>query len=162
MTRPTGMAGEQLWLREELIYTDRVVAALPDGHALARGRKLALRKLGGEPLVVYQRTGAPGLFDTIVAMVRGAGIAPWFEHEPDLMTTVLTLVAAGSGLGLVPGCVACREVEGVSFREVTPASEPVPLVMAWSRENDSPTLAAFTDVVRELKPVIQARMERRC
>lgn len=160
-TRPTGLEGERLWLDEELIYMDRVVAALPESHALAKPAKLALRKLGREPLVVYERQGAPGLFDTIMATCRTAGIAPRVEHEPDLMTTVLTLVAAGSGVGLVPGCVATRETPGVVFKEITPASAEVPLVMAWGRNSDSPTLSAFVDVMRELRPAICAQMECR-
>lgn len=160
-TRPTGMEGERLWLQEELLYTDRVVAAVPEGHALAKGAKLAVKKLGAEPLVVYEREGAPGLFDTIMATCRAAGISPRVEHEPDLMTTVLTLVAAGSGIGLVPGCVATRAAAGVVFKEVTPPSAAVPLVMAWGRDADSPTLAAFVDMMRELKPTIGAQMECR-
>ncbi len=160
-TRPTGPAGEKIWLSEERVYTDRVIAVLPDDHRLARrrGKTLPVKQLGAEPLVVYERAGAPGLFDTIMALCRTAGIAPRIEHEPDLMTTVLTLVAGGAGIGLVPGCVACRFAPGVVFREVSPASDEVPLVMAWPRDNESPALGAFLDVVRELGPEIRAQME---
>jgi DNA-binding transcriptional LysR family regulator len=158
-TRPTGPSGEKMGLTEELIYTDCVVAALPEGHALAKVKKLALRKLADEPLVIYERTGAPGLFDTIMATCRAAGVVPRIEHEPDLMTTVLTLVAAGSGIGLVPGCVATRETAGVRFCAIMPASEAVPLVMAWSEKIESPTVGAFIDVMRDLKPMIRAQME---
>lgn len=161
LTRPTGLDGERLWLQEELLYTDRVVAAVPEKHGLAKGAKLAVKKLGPEPLVVYEREGAPGLFDTIMATCRAAGVSPRVEHEPDLMTTVLTLVAAGSGIGLVPGCVATREAPGVVFKEITPASGDVPLVMSWGREADSPTLSAFVDVMRDLKPQICEQMECR-
>ncbi|WP_221031225.1 LysR family transcriptional regulator [Actomonas aquatica] len=160
-TRPTGLAGQRLWLEEELIYTDRVVAAVPSDHALAqrRGGTLPVKRLGQETLVVYQQTGAMGLYDIIMGMCRRAGIAPRVVQEPDLMPTVVTLVAAGVGIGLVPGCVACRHVPGVEFRELSPRSDDVPLVMAWGRDNASPTLGAFLDVVRELKPAIQAQME---
>lgn len=160
-TRPLGLAGEKLWLAEERIYTDRVVAALPADHRWGRGeaKPLRVRKLGTEPLVVYERAGAPGLFDTIMTMCRADGIVPRVEHELDQMSTVLTLVAAGAGVGLVPGCVACRFAPEVVFRELKPASAEVPLVMAWPRDPASPAVGAFLDVVREIKPTIQAQME---
>lgn len=63
--------------------------------------------------------------------------------------TVLTWVAAGAGIGLVPGCVSRLAVEGVVFREVTPSAGPLPLVMVHRRGEESPTVAAFVDRVRE-------------
>ena len=38
--------------------------------------------------------------------------------------TVLTWVASGAGIGLVPGCVSRLAVEGVVFREVAPSAGP--------------------------------------
>ena len=62
-SRSFGDQAEELWLEEELIYTDRIVAALPAGHALAQRRRVTFKQLAGEDLVLYHREGTPGMFD---------------------------------------------------------------------------------------------------
>ncbi len=161
-TRSFGEASDELWLAEELVYTDRIVAALPSQHALARRRRLTFKQLAGEPLVMFHREGAPAMFDQIVEAAREAGIAPRVAYQPEQMMTVLTWVAAGSAIGLVPGCVARQETAGVVFREITPSTGPLPLVMVHRRAEESPTVAAWVERVRALRPSLQKQMQRRC
>lgn len=162
LSRSFGEQAQELWLEEELIYTDRIVAAVPEGHALAKRRRLNLKQLAREDLVLYHREGTPGMFDQIIEALRGAGVAPRVRYQPDQMMTVLTWVAAGAGIGLVPGCVARLAFEGVKFREVTPSAGPLPLVMVHRRGDDSPTVAAFVERVRAQRARVQKCMEGRC
>ncbi len=161
-TRSLGDAAAELLLEEELIYTDRIVAALPRDHALTRKRRLSFKHLAMEDLVVFHRPGAPAMYDQIMDACRGAGISPRVRHEPDQMMTVAIRVAAGSAIGLVPGCVSQRQVEGVVFREITPSAGPLPLVMAYRRGEDSPTVAAWVDQVRAMRTELEQRMGRCC
>ena len=135
---------------------------MPTDHALAKRRRLSLKQLGREDLVLYHREGTPGMFDQIIETLRGVGVVPRVRHQPDQMMTVLTWVAAGSGIGLVPGCVARLAFEGVEFREITPSAGPLPLVMVHRRADESPTVAAFVDRVRAQRDRLQKGMEGRC
>jgi len=161
-SRSFGEQLQELWLEEELIYTDRIVAAVPADHALAKGRSVNFKQLAGEDLVVYHREGTPVMFDQIVEACRSAGVAPRVRYQPDQMMTVLTWVAAGSGIGLVPGCVSRLAVQGVVFREISPSAGPLPLVMAYRRGEESPTVAALVERVRAQRPQLQKCMENRC
>lgn len=161
-SRSFGDQAKELWLEEELIYTDRIVAALPADHALAQKRRVTFKQLAGEDLILYHREGTPGMFDQIVEACRGAGVAPRVKYQPDQMMTVLTWVASGAGIGLVPGCVSRLAVDGVVFREVGPSAGPLPLVMVHRRGEESPTVAAFVERVRAQKSQLQQCMEGRC
>lgn len=152
----------ELWLKEELIYTDRIVAAVPADHVLTKKRRITFKQLAAEDLVLYHRKGTPAMFDQIIEALRGAGVAPKVRYQPDQMMTVLTWVAAGAGIGLVPGCVARLAFAGVEFREITPSAGPLPLVMVHRRGDESPTVAAFVEQVRAQRSRLQKCMEGRC
>ncbi len=152
----------ELWLKEELIYTDRIVAAVPADHALAKQRKVNFKQLAGEDLVLYHRDGTPGMFDQIIEACRSAGVAPRVKYQPDQMMTVLAWVAVGSGIGLVPGCVSSIEVEGVFFWKLSPSAGPLPLVMVYRRGQKSPAVAAFIERICAQRKQLPKCMEGRC
>jgi DNA-binding transcriptional LysR family regulator len=55
---------------QELVYRDRVVAVLPDRHALAGSRKISLEKLANEAWVLLRRSSAPEEVDAFLDMLR--------------------------------------------------------------------------------------------
>ncbi len=64
------------------------------------------------------------------------------------MQTIVGLVSAGMGIALVPQSVSNLRRPGVEYRAL---AEPVPLVetgLAWCRDNASPVLAGFLDILR--------------
>ncbi|GAB5561026.1 MAG: LysR substrate-binding domain-containing protein [Synoicihabitans sp.] len=161
-SRSLGEEADALLLEEELVYTDRIVAVLPASHDLASKRRVTFKQLAKQPLALFHRGGAPAMYDQIMEACRSAGVAPRVRHEPNQMMTVVTWVASGSAIGLVPGCVSQRAFPGVVFREITPSAGPLPLVMIHRRGDDSPTVAAWIERVRELRPGLQKQMEQRC
>lgn len=161
-SRSLGEAADELLLEEELIYTDRIVAAVPADHPLARKRRLQFKHLTKEPLVLFHRRGAPAMHDQIMQALRDSGVAPKVKHEPDQMMTVVTWVAAGRAIGLVPGCVSQRETDGVVYREIGPSAGPLPMVMIHRRGDESPTVAAWLEQVRGLRPELEQSMKRCC
>jgi DNA-binding transcriptional LysR family regulator len=93
-----------------------------------------------------------------VECCREAGFNPNVvqRNEPQLYSgaTTYRMVASGAGIGIVavPLASAARPA-GVVFR---PLREPTPalnLVAAWRRDDPSPNLQAFLEVVREFAPV---------
>jgi DNA-binding transcriptional LysR family regulator len=121
-----------------------------------------LEKLASDPFVLFHRVGAPVLFDEAVATCRRAGFSPKVRHEPDLITTVFVLVESGLGVSLVPSCVRGFAQQKTIRRPLAVQSNPVPLCAAWPRESQSPTLAAFLDILRAQKPAIQNEIARFC
>ena len=147
-TRPVP-AADDAWLRSECLYRDSLLAVLPEGHPLAARETVPVKNMADAPLVLFHRAGAPDLFDAIVGLCSRAGFAPRVVNEADLMQTVLTLVEAGEGVGLVPACVGHLRGSGVVLRPVEPDTLRIPLVMVWPAARESAALRSFLGLVRE-------------
>jgi DNA-binding transcriptional LysR family regulator len=141
------------------VYIDRLTAALPTDHRFAGKTPIPLKKLANEPFVVFHRQGAPGLFDEVVSVCRRAGFSPRIVTEPNLMQTVLTLVESRIGIALVPSCVHNLHHTEITFHPLLPQSNKIPLCLIRRRENTSPVVEAFCEIVREQQGWIRDLME---
>jgi DNA-binding transcriptional LysR family regulator len=66
-----------------------------------------------------------------------------------VITTVLSYVEAGAGIGIIPESVAMLGAEGpLAFRPLTP-EHGVDVVMVWNDEEGSPAAGAFRALVTE-------------
>lgn len=140
--------------RTELDYLpvlkEPLVLAAPAGMKLVRGKSpIALPALAELPLIIFPRRIAPALHDTILACFHGAGLTPRIGQEAIQMQTIVGLVSAGMGIALVPQSVSNLKRAGVVYHAL---AAPAPLVetgLAWRRDNRSPVLAAFLELLRK-------------
>jgi DNA-binding transcriptional LysR family regulator len=135
---------EQDELRAEVVLRERTVAALPSDHPLTRLRRIPLRRLAPEPLVLFPRSQAPGFHDLLISSLAATGINPRVVQYAPEMTTIVGLVAAGMGFSLVPASVARLGLDGVSYRPVTgaPHSELIAITRA---DDSSPLVRTFIE-----------------
>ena len=139
-------------LRSELLYNDPIVALLPRDHPLAKG-PVELSALAGEPFVMCERAVTPVLFDSIVSLCSDAGFSPNIVNASPSWPGVLTLVASGEGIALVPAGVQHLRTPGLAFVELRPRTTHVGLALAWNPHNESP-------VVRDFLKLVRANMDR--
>lgn len=121
--------------------------ALPPGHRLARQRRVSLRALAREGFVAPPRT-APAYQDALRNFCRAAGFVPDIVQEGNNAQCMLELVSAGVGVALVPETFRQLLSIEVEFRPVSPAPPPLEFHIAWHRQNDSPALRAFLEILR--------------
>lgn len=88
-------------LSSTLLWRDPVTVALPVGHALAARRRLALQDLRAEPFVML-RTDSSAYARYVLDCCVQAGFAPRTAQWVVELPAVLSLVAAGIGVALVP------------------------------------------------------------
>ncbi len=131
-------------LTAELVLRERMVAALPSGHPLAALKRVPLRRVAAEPLVLFPRSQAPGFHDLLIGSLSATGTTPVVVQYAPEMTTIIGLVAAGIGLTLVPASVARLALDGVTYRPVPGA--PMSELLAIARTgNDAPLVRAFIE-----------------
>jgi DNA-binding transcriptional LysR family regulator len=120
------------------VLRERTVAALPAGHALAPLRRVPLRRLAAEPLVLFPRDQAPGYHDLLIDALAGAGAGPRvIQYAPEILT-IIGLVAAGTGVSMVPASVSRLALEGVTYRPV--AGAPLSELVAITRGGEESAL----------------------
>lgn len=134
-------------LRAVVVLRERTVAALPTDHPLTRLRRVPLRRLAAEPLVLFPRSQAPGFHDLLISSLAATGTTPRVVQYAPEMTTIVGLVAAGMGFSLVPASVSRLGLDGVSYRPVAgaPRSELIAITRA---DDESPLVQTFIERAR--------------
>ncbi|MGH9845189.1 MAG: LysR substrate-binding domain-containing protein, partial [Blastocatellia bacterium] len=133
----------------EPVLRERLVLALPAGHRLARQSPVSLRALSQEQFILFPRNQGQSFYDRIVSLCHKAGFSPRVAQEATQMQTILSLVAAGIGVALIPETVQSLRGEGVVYQPLRGRTPETGLALAWRRDDASPVLTNFLNVVRE-------------
>jgi DNA-binding transcriptional LysR family regulator len=136
-------------LSTEVVMRERTIAAIPAGHELAGLRRIPLRRLAAEPLVLFPRRQAPGFHDLLIGRMAATGTSPHVVQYAPEMLTIIGLVAAGIGVSPVPASVAHLALDGVTYRPLSGAPD-TELVAVTRTGDESPLAGAFLAEARAL------------
>ncbi|WP_295853989.1 LysR family transcriptional regulator [uncultured Xylophilus sp.] len=125
---------------------DPLVAALPAGHALAALDEVLLGRLAGEQFLCFERHFGPTMFDAVVSACMRHGFSPRIFPARQ-MPTIVSLVAGGLGVALVPACVQVLQREGVAYRPLRGPRTVVETGTAWRADDDAPTVREFVKLL---------------
>ena len=132
------------------VLNEPLVLAMPAGlPALKKKGKLSLIGLPRLPLIVFPRAISPALYDAILSVFRDAGITPEIGQQAIQMQTIVSLVSAGMGMALVLQSVSNLMRPGVEYRALSDATPLVETGLAWRRDNASPVLRGFLELLRK-------------
>jgi len=135
-------------LVSECMRREPLMLALPADHPLARKKRLTLASVASEPFVFFPRARAPAFFDLLLGLCQKAGFTPQIRHEAP-QADVLSLVAAGFGISIMPAAVRELRRTDVAFKPFVgaPLTE---LLLVWRVGEGLPARQAFVDVVRRV------------
>ncbi len=129
---------------------ERLIVALPARAGRRfRGASISLATLANEPFVLFPRRAGPGLYDLIVGCCQRAGFAPRIDQEAIQMQTIVSLVAAGMGVALVPASLQHLRRTGVEYRPLRDRTPAVEIGLTWRAAEDSPAVRAFVALALE-------------
>ncbi|MET7995759.1 LysR family transcriptional regulator [Amycolatopsis sp. NPDC005232] len=136
-------------LTVETLIEDPLAAVVPDEHPLSSAGLIDPALLADEPLVLWTRTPATTMFADVVELFRRHDIQPRVAVESSRIQTILALVAAGTGIAVLPTSFVNLGRHGVRF---IPLREPLPyrpLALAWRADDQSPSITGFVTVARK-------------
>jgi DNA-binding transcriptional LysR family regulator len=135
-------------LATERVRRERLVVALPSDHPLASARrtKISLATLADEPWIVFPRVRGPSFFDQFISLCREAGFSPRIVQEAPQLD-IISLVAAGFGVAVVPSSVSALGRSGVVYLEIA-GSPRADLLAAWRVDETSAAVHEFLAAVR--------------
>ena len=124
----------------KLLEQDQLVAALPADSPLAEKGMLELAALSDEGFIGYPSYSA--VSSVFTDACRKAGFQPRVVQEVKETSTLLSLVASGMGIALVPMTSRMFSFQGVAFRPLR-NPPPMDLAVAWNSDKETPLLRAF-------------------
>jgi DNA-binding transcriptional LysR family regulator len=138
-------------LQYEFLMYETLVIALPSDHALAAKDAIDIHDLAPMPLIVPARQVRPHSYKAIMRAFHAAGEEARIVLEAAEKQTMVSLVAAGIGLALVPNWAAKLQVRGVVYRplrlESSMEGPESALGLAWSEDLRSAPRQMFVDLI---------------
>jgi len=144
----TRLLPDQADLEVEVLDREPRVVALPSSHRLADRASLQLEDLRDEPFIInpaFDEEGPPARW---LAEQRRHGLPGRVAAEAASIQEILTLVATGTGVCLLPTLAASQSQRpDVAYVAVSDA-EPAVVSVAWRRESFEPATRAFIACAR--------------
>src|SRR5262249_25595528 len=134
----------------EAVESEPLMAALPKNHPLARRARVRVADLESEPMIVFPRGHSPSRYDVVTNACREARFAPRGVAGTNSIQTNLGLIAAGLGVSLVPASARNLQRAGVVYRPLAPPVPQLIMGLAYLRDEVSPMVSAFVQIVREV------------
>ena len=132
----------------ETIFQESLMVALPDTHLLAHQSDVCLRSLKNEPFILFPRLLAPGLYDLIISLCQQAGFSPNVTQEAIQMQTIVSLVAGGLGIAIVPESLQNLQRTGVVYKIIQEPTPKTAIAIIWRQNDRSATVQKFLEIAR--------------
>jgi DNA-binding transcriptional LysR family regulator len=137
-------------LRCHRVWRERVIAAIPAAHDLARSTApISVRRLASEQFVMFPRSVAPALYDDVTQFCRRGGFSLTIAQEVAQSQTIISLVSAGLGFAIVPKSMQGLRRAGVTYRSFREESPSVETVVAYKKDRISPAVENFVNLARK-------------
>jgi DNA-binding transcriptional LysR family regulator len=138
-----------------LLWSERIVAALPEEHRLAASETITWTDLRGETLLLNQHDPGTEFQDLVVAKLASPEDRPKILRHNVSRGSLKNLVGAGFGISLMTEACIGANLPGLIFRDVRDVAGPsrIDYSAHWRRDNDNPALASFLKLLGERYPL---------
>ncbi len=136
----------------EAMESQALVVAMPSDHPLAKpDQKVAMRQLAQEAFVSFPNVEGAGFTTALRSVCEAAGFTPRIVQEASQMQAILTLVAGGLGIALVPASMRRLRMEDVALLDIAEPDIPhtYDLMLVHTEGNDNPVIEAFLAMARQ-------------
>lgn len=130
------------------VQQEPFLVALPVKHPLASTSPVPLPALVNEAFILVPSKLAPGLSHQMMDMCLQAGFQPRMAQEAIQFHVIISLVAAGLGIALVPACIRTFQRPDVVYRPLQDITIQAEIQVVWQRADLSSVVRNFLDVVK--------------
>jgi len=125
---------------------ERLVVAVPSDHRLASRKQLRVTDLAEADLIMHSAGRGSAMYDVVRRLFGEADLAPFVRHEVGDTSTLVTMVAGGLGVAVVPDPVSALTLDGVAFIPLRP-TRTIELAVAHRTGRTEPHLRRTLDLV---------------
>lgn len=131
-----------------LVAHEPLVAALPSAHPLASRERIDLAELRDESFVLFHRDEGITGYDAIVTACTRAGFSPQIRTYSLDDVAMLSSIACGLGVSLMPYVSTLHAFDGVTYVPVTDDHATTPLSVVRRRNDGLASADRLLDLVR--------------
>lgn len=121
---------------------------LPEQHPLSNSKSIALAELKEEDWVMISRTAAPAFREQFEQMCQETSVRARIVQESERTAAILTMVASGQGISLLPESVSRLVHPGVVFKPIRGMKATLNHTFACRNEETNPVLRDFLAQLR--------------
>lgn len=143
-----GNVDDSLELRA--IHEDYFCLAVPEDHQLAGKVYVDLEELAAELFVMPRRAVSPDFHDHTLTTLRSSGYSPRIAFEGASIQSMLSFVACGLGVALVPASAQAWNFAAVKYIPLATPVSFIEVAVVWSRNRVPPAVRNFLAVLGEV------------
>jgi DNA-binding transcriptional LysR family regulator len=128
-----------------LLAQQPLVLAISVYHKLARKKIVEMKDLIDESFIAASIEAEDGIFRHTAELGRLAGFSPKIAERAQDNFTIVTMVAAGVGVAIVPKSCERIQIPGVTYRRLIPQAQPAEVSAAFRQDERSPAVIGFID-----------------
>lgn len=134
-------------VRRIVLREERLVAALPVGHALSGRPAISLLDLVDDMLIVFPKAPRPSFADQILASFHDRGLEPKKVYEARELQVAIGLVAAGEGVAIVPASVQGLKREDVCYLPLQDHNMVSPIILSTRLLDESREIKLLIEMI---------------
>lgn len=136
-------------LTTRFIANESCVLAVPAHHRLVSYDEVSISDFCNDPVIVPERRTRPHSHDLTMNVFRAGGSFPVIAQYAEEKQTILSLVAAGLGIALVPSSYKNMNADGVKYLTLSQEKkiEGLPLSVMWHQGNKNIYVTALLDIL---------------
>ena len=150
--RPTALMHDAR-LATLVVQREPLLAAVHSDHPLATQLRVSLADLRDQPFVLYSASLGSGLREQTLALCAQAGFTPRIAQEVHEMPTLIGLISAGLGVGIVAASMQRAQLPFVAYRPLQDENVTTDVLLVWRQGDQAPTLQNVLTIARTLAPV---------
>ncbi|ATJ83373.1 LysR family transcriptional regulator [Halomonas beimenensis] len=138
-------------LATRLLQNDHLILAVPESSPWACRPPSSLEELEDADFVWGFRSASPVYYDRMLAHFERLDFSPRVVQYGADNITILSMVAAGLGIAIVPAASSAHPMPGIRFMHLPELDTcDMPLWMAWRSASDAPALHNLIGLVDEV------------
>lgn len=137
------------------VREEELAVLFPQGHPLAESPQVTLTALRDEPLIVWPAFPRPSWADYVIGLCRQAGFEPRVVQEANESLTLISFVASGIGVAIVPEGLKLLLRSDVVYRPVAPPAPKLRLAAVYPRVNTPGPVKALLELLDQQWPLAE-------
>lgn len=146
-----------LGVGSSLILQEQVDLAISDRHPLADRDEIALVDLRDETFITPRHAINVSFHKHTTDACAAAGFSPRLGRHGADFVTIISMVAIGLGVALVPQSCKCLDLPGVRYKRLANTRVLADLSLAYRRSEASPVARAFVQYCVRYRTSLQRR-----